>query len=196
MLKIKLISPPPIEPITVQQVKRQLRFDDDDTSPDDDIAALIPSARQWCEQYQNRAYITQTWRRMLDNWPNECVDDRVWTGAYHIKLPRPPLQMVESFTYTDSSGATVTWEPSNYIVDSISEPGQIVATSRWPDVKLQRVNGIAIEYKAGYGDAPEDVPEYIRQAIIILTAYWWENGQCEPPCAVTNLLDLDRVVPV
>ena len=46
------------------------------------ISSLITAARQHCETFQNRAYITQTWELWLDAFP----------GEDHIDIPLPPLQ--------------------------------------------------------------------------------------------------------
>src|SRR5690554_4645970 len=115
MLKLKLVIPPVLEPVTLNQVKSQLKFDVSDDSPDDDINDLIPAAREWCETYQNRAYITQTFELALDCWPL----------CNRIKLPRPPLQEIISLTYTDLYGSTLAWDSSNYVADNFSEPGYL-----------------------------------------------------------------------
>lgn len=47
------------------------------------IAVLITAARQDCEAFQNRAYLTQTWELWLDAFPSKN----------YIELPRPPLQL-------------------------------------------------------------------------------------------------------
>lgn len=180
--------PPILEPVTLNQVKSQLKFDLSDDSPDDDINDLIPAAREWCEEYQNRAYITQTLELALDSWP--CVNA--------IILPRPPLQSVISIEYTDNAGVTTTWSDSNYVVDDYSEPAKLVKAygKLWPSVSLDVTNGIVIQYTLGYGLNPEDVPARIRQAIILLVAFWFENGVCDPPQGIKSLLALDRVVPL
>uniref|UniRef100_A0A6M3K180 Putative head-tail connector n=1 Tax=viral metagenome TaxID=1070528 RepID=A0A6M3K180_9ZZZZ len=48
---------------------------------DDLLTALITTAREDCEDFQNRAYITQIWELWLDAWPDDF-----------IKIPLPPLQ--------------------------------------------------------------------------------------------------------
>lgn len=180
--------PPILEPVTLNQVKSQLKFDLSDDSPDDDINDLIPAAREWCEEYQNRSYITQTLELALDSWPCDNA----------IILPRPPLQSVVSIEYTNNEGVTTTWSDSNYVVDDYSEPAKLVKAygKTWPSVSLNVVNGIVIQYTAGYGLTDADVPAKIKQAIIVLVAFWFENGVCDPPQAVKSLLALDRVVPL
>lgn len=186
MAGLKLKAPPAVEPVILEEVKPQLRIDDDDTSYDEQLESLIVAAREWCEGYQNRAYITQTYELALDCWPY----------VRKMKLPRPMLQSIESLKYTDSEGITVTWGDSNYSADDYSEPGYLVAKTCWPSVCLAPVNGIIVTYVAGYGNSAESVPVKTRQAIILLVKHWFEFGECDPPPAVTSLLNLDRVVPV
>lgn len=183
MAGLKIITPPAIEPVSLGEVKAQLQIDPSDTIYDDQIAPLIPAARSWCEQYQNRAYITQTLALALDCWP--CALD--------IRLPRPPLQVVVSVEYGDP---VKTWPASCYIVDDFAFVGRLVRKASWPNGTLPEVNGVRTTYVAGYGDDPESVPVTIRQAIILLCVHWFNNGLCDPPNAVYALLDLERVIPV
>lgn len=175
-----------MEPVTLKQVKTQLRIDEDDVSYDEQLGDLIKGAREWCEGYQNRAYITQTFELALDCWPQSSS----------IRLPRPPLQNVATVDYTDATSTVVTWPSSGYIVDTYSEPADLVAVSSWPSSRLPVTNGIVVTYTAGYGDDGSKVPMKIKQAIMLLVTHWFENGMCDPPPAVLSLLGLDRVVPV
>lgn len=188
MAGLKVITPPAVEPVSLGEVKAQLQIDESDTIYDDQLNTLIPAARVWCEQYQNRAYITQTLELALDWWP--CGNE--------IKLLRPPLQSVTSVSYTDKDSMTATWADSNYIVDDYAFVGRIVKKCgvAWPSVSLAAANGVKVRYVAGYGDAPGDVPATIRQAIILLVVHWFNNGLCDPPNAVLALLNLERVIPV
>ena len=177
-----------MEPVTLEQVKTQLKIDPSDDAYDDQIEPLITAAREWCEGYQNRAYITQTFELALDHWPHQS----------NIRLPRPPLQSISSVSYTDSEDVTEAWDAANYRVDDYSEPGRLVALSGavWPSVSLSSTNPIRIRYVGGYGDSPNDIPAKIKQAVLMLVCYWFENGYCDPPQAVKSLLSLDRVVPL
>lgn len=188
MLKLKRVVAPIVEPVTLNLIKSQLRIDLEDDSFDEQLAELLPAAREWCEDYQNRAYITQTFELALDCWPN----------GNGIILPRPLIQNVESVSYKNSEGASTQWAPANYVVDDFSEPSRIIRGRdiSWPSANLAATNGIIIRYVAGYGDAPEDVPAKIKQAIILLICFWFENGYCDPPRAVISLLSADRIVPL
>jgi uncharacterized phiE125 gp8 family phage protein len=184
-LKLKITVPPSSEPVTLAEVKAQMRIDESDTSLDDTIVPLLIAAREWCEEYQSRSYISQTIELVQDEWPY----------GDEIRLPRPPIQTVSAVTYAGTSGAITTVSTSSYLLDNVSEPGYLVTTDCWPAESLQVTNAIKVVYVAGYGTASA-VPQRIKQAIMLLTCHWFDNGMCDPPRAVLSLLNLDRVMPV
>ncbi len=164
------------------------------------ISDLIATARETCEEYQNRAYLTQEWELWLDAWPADSV----------VRIPRPPLQSVESITWYDRDNEEHVIDATDYFVDTVSEPGRIlpVAGKTWPS-GIRAANGICIAFTAGHDDALK-VPRRVRQAIMLLVAEWHLNREAssltgkagaekfnrEIPFGVTRLLDYDRVVPV
>jgi len=184
-MNLKLITPPASEPVSLAEAKAYLRVDTNDE--DALISGLITAAREYCESFQNRAYITQTWELSFDDFPN-----------MPLKLPRPPLVSVESVKVIDSTGAETTLDPSDYIVDTDSEPGRIAFAygKCWPSVTLQPVNAVKIRYTAGYDDA-QKVPQSVKQAMLIYIAHRYENPDTDDvPEVVRTLLWPDRVVPV
>lgn len=185
MAGLKLVTPPAAEPVSAADIKPQLRIDLDDTTFDEQINSLIPAAREWCEGYQNRAFINRDYDLALDTWPRSA-----------IRIPRPPLVSVASIKYRDSEGNVTTWDSASYLVDVFGEPAEIWPVNCWPSASLQKVNGIVIRYTAGYGADAIKVPANVLQAITMLVCHYFECGIVEPPQAVKSLLDLDRVVPV
>lgn len=185
-----VLQPPQQEPVSLDEAKAHLRV----TTTDEDayIASLTTVAREWCEGFQQRAYITQTHKLTLDRWPRGCA----------IYLPRPPLQSVTSIVYTDSEGAQYTIEAESYIVDTDAEPGRIVLAygASWPSVTLRPAAGVEITYVAGYGDASA-VPQKAKQAILLLVGHFYEHREVvltggiskEIEFAVHSLLWQDRV---
>ena len=63
-----LLNPPAAEPLSLADAKSYLRVahDDDDAI----IAALIASARHHVESLTRSGLLTQTWRLILDGWPD------------------------------------------------------------------------------------------------------------------------------
>lgn len=182
---LKLITAPVEEPLTINEVKEYLRIDGTDF--DNLLTSLIKSAREAAESFQNRVYITQTWELTLDYFP-----------TLPLKFPKIPLQSVTSIKYFDINGIETTWDVSNYIVDSDSEPGRIAFSygKSWPSVSLRPINAVKIQYIAGYGDST-DVPENVKLAMMVFIAHRFENPeQQDIPEAFYNLLWPDRMVPV
>lgn len=191
MAGVKLITAPVTEPVTLTEVKSQLRIDG--TSEDTYLATLIAAAREYCEMFQNRAYITQTWELTLDGWP-----------CFPIKLPMPQLVSVTSIKYFDTANVETTWAASNYFVDADSEPGRVGLAYgiTLPTTTLREINAVKIRYVAGYGAATA-VPLRTKQAILMLIGHLYENRETvspvdlkEIPFAVSSLLWLDRIVPI
>lgn len=182
----KRVVAPLVEPISLTEVKDYLRIDGNDS--DSTLSPLIISAREYCEDYQNRALITQTWELTLDSFPDNL-----------IRVPRPPLQSVVSIKYKDELGIEATISSSDYIVDTDSEPGRIVlaAGKTWPSLTLQPINGVKIRYVAGYGDNAADVPQKTKDAMLMYIANRHENPEeKDVPRAVHSLLYQDRVIPL
>ncbi len=189
-MALKVITPPASEPLDLATAKVHLRVD----TTDDDalITSLITAARQYCEQYQNRAYVTQTLELTLDEFPDMPFD-----------LPMPPLQSVTSIKYIDKDGLETTWDPANYIVDVDSQPGRIALAygKTLPTVTLKPVNAVKIQFVAGYG-ATAAVPQTVKQAMLLLIGAWYEQREAlvvgstvtTVPFAVEALLWQDRVV--
>ena len=162
---------------------------------DANINTWIKTAREWCEGYQNRAFITQTWEMALDAFPGESI----------IKVPLPPLQSITSIKYYDTSETESIMPASDYIVDTYSQPGRISLGygKSWPSTILRPINGVIITFQAGYGDAANKVPEKVIQAIKILVGELYEHREItdikelkEVPFAVHSLLGFKRIWPL
>lgn len=162
----KLVTPPAVEPVTLPELKNHLRID---TALEDTLLSnFIVAARDYCEKYQGRAYITQTWDLFFDDWPESP-----------FQIPLPPLLVVNTIKYTDSAGTISTLAATDYQVDIDSHKGRVsLAVSKlWPTVTLRALNGVEINFDAGYGLAPVDVPERIRTAIMLMAGNFYEHRE-------------------
>lgn len=165
-MALKLITAPAAEPVSTSEAKAHLRVDT--TADDTYIGTLITVARQNVESHLRRALISQTWEVVLDAFP-----------AGVIRLPKPPLASVTSIKYTDDEGVEATYSSANYVVDTDTEPGRVVLKSgeTWPAVTLAAANGVRVRYVAGYGAAGSNVPQAIRQAILLVIGSLYENRE-------------------
>jgi len=162
-----LVTDAASEPISKADIKLAAKID---TSADDDfLDRLITAVRREVEDWTGRALITQTRKLVLDGFVRN-----------YIELPGAPLQSVTSIVTIDDDGNETTFEASNYIVDTVIEPGRVAlkTSSLWP-TDFRPYAGVEITYVCGYGDDATDVPAPLRHAMIERAAvrYRYREGQ-------------------
>ena len=164
-LRLSLTTPPARLPVEPNELRAQLRLDDDQVLEDALLAATLRSAVQACESFTGRVLMTQTWTLFRDAWPGHVLD-----------LPRPPLRaVVHVKTYNESDTESL-WPADNYFADTASLPGRLIArTGQAFPAPGRAANGIEVRFTAGHGDSPVDVPEQLRQGILQLAAHLFEN---------------------
>jgi len=163
-----LTSGPAVEPVSLSDAKAHLRVDmaDEDTL----ISSLIAAARIHVEAYIHRVFITQTWSIYLDKWAQ----------GRPLCLPISPVQSVTAINIYDEDNSFVVADPLNYVVDAASFPPRILWRGAGSVPRPGReLNGVEIVVTAGYGNDGAQVPQPIRQAILMLIAQWFEHR--EPP---------------
>ncbi len=157
-----LITPPAIEPVLLADAKAYLRLDTDDE--DDFVTAALVAARVHVEAMTRRMLIEQGWRVYFDAWPRKRI----------VTIPTAPLMAVDVLIVYDAAGMPQTIDPADYEVDTASVPGRLVLSAAVP-LSGRTINGIESYGTAGYGASSVDVPAPLRQAIMMLTAHWFEH---------------------
>jgi uncharacterized phiE125 gp8 family phage protein len=151
---------PAMSVVDIVEAKQHLRITDNQN--DGPIAQFIAAATEEAEQYMGRGLLTQTWKLVLDWFPNE------------IPLPMAaPLQSVTSVKYYDEDGTQQTLATSYYDTDTVSRPGRVLLKpdQSWPSVQGDRRNWrVEVVYIVGWTDASL-VPERIKQGIRQYVAY-------------------------
>jgi uncharacterized phiE125 gp8 family phage protein len=183
MSGLTLFSGPAIEPVSIVETKSQCRIDE---SEDDGLlAGYLLAARQHVEIYTGRALIQRTFDLKLDFcWPR-C------SGMLEILLPKPPKVSVTSISYLDTDGATQVLSGSLYQLTERYGSGLIVPAygQSWPSVRWQH-DAITVRYVAGYGATASDVPEPIRQSIMLLAAHYYANREPVVTGTIVNELPM------
>jgi uncharacterized phiE125 gp8 family phage protein len=151
---------PTIEPVTLAEAKTHLRIDG--TTDDDLLNGLIRAARQEVEQTTGTALLEQSWRLVLDRWP---TSDTVLLRVY-------PLRAVLSVTLYGSEGEASLLAPEAYQTDMLSRPARIHLVA--PPLALRAMNGVEIDFTAGFGEVGADVPDLLKRAVLLLVAHWYE----------------------
>ena len=197
-------TPPSVEPVTLAEAKNHLRVDSDLTADDGLISMLIGAARRYAEHYTDRSFINQTWRLTLDAFPGWSGMGVTWGTPYSLPghavlLERGKVQSVTSIDYTAMDGSTKTMPSQDYVAELSGPVGRVtpVFGKIWPIAQPQ-IGSVRIDYAAGYGPASSDVPEGIRQWLLLRLASMYEHreevavlarGRLEPMDFVDRLLD-------
>ena len=175
-METTLTLAPTVEPISLDEAKRHLRIDIDETDHDDYLQDLIVVARQRVETVTWRKLVTQTWTAYLSDWP----------GGEYIELPFGTLQSVtpevidgvSGIKYTDSAGDTYSWVSTEYIVGTDYQKGRVTLADgyTWPNETLYPSNPIEIVFICGYGLAVS-VPSQIKHAMKMIMSELFENRE-------------------
>ncbi len=155
-----LLAGPAGEPVSLVEAKGFLRIED--SAEDALISTLIGAARLHIEGVTGRALLAQSWRVVLDGWP----DNRV------VKLPVGPfISLTEISAYDEGGGV----HPIG-VAQFFAEPDRLLLPVNVAGMPgLRERQGLEIDYVAGFGSEPGDVPADIRQALLVLVAYWFEH---------------------
>jgi uncharacterized phiE125 gp8 family phage protein len=203
----QLLRAPAAEPVTLAEAKAHMRVEinDDDAL----ITGLLLAAREHVEDVTGRKLITQKWRLLLDRFTKDEVTyvffNRLFVRSVYdlaanhltpdttrvIHLPMAPVQTVDLFNVIDQDGTTVAFDPANFVVDNVAEPGRIALKEKsdwpYPMPDLASVNGVQIDLTVGYGSDGSTVPERLKLAIKMLAAHWYENREDSSPLALRGV---------
>jgi len=129
------------------------------------LTSLITAARIYCEEYQNRCYITQTFELALPYFPSE------------IEIPKGNLQTVDSITYKDSAGTVVPLvAETDYVTSIRGIVGKVVPAygKAFPSFVPYPLDAVVVTFTSGYGSAL-DVPETVIQSLKLLISHWFTH---------------------
>lgn len=156
---------PAIEPVTIEQAKRNC--DDDDSYRDADYGIWIPEARERLEHDARVALITQTWVHRRQKFD----------GCSFPLFGLPfPVASISSILYDDTNGSEQTLATTVYGVDVQRRPAVIYLKKdqEWPELYEQH-DPIRITAVCGYGSAASDVPRSAITAILMMVRHRLDN---------------------
>lgn len=165
-----LVTPPAVEPLTLDQAKLRAGLDWAPGDPRDALmTGFIAAARAQVEQDTGIALIAQTRDVFLDAFP-----------PHILTLPAlsRPLQSVVSVKSTDTAGVINTMDPGTYIVDLPDARIGLPYGGYWP-MDLRAVQPIEIRIIVGYADvaALTAAAPLLVHAVGLLTAHYATLGR-------------------
>jgi|AntRauTorckE6833_2_1112554.scaffolds.fasta_scaffold07363_3 uncharacterized phiE125 gp8 family phage protein len=156
------LTEPAVEPIALPELKTFLRISHD--SEDAVLGNYIRAARMFCENYTGKSFITRSYKLAFDVLPR----------SKSIDIQRTPLVSINSVKIFAADGSETVYAPTQYDVDTAAYRLHF-NTPLSALGGLRSYNALEISFDAGYGTNAENVPEAIRQGILIKTAELYEH---------------------
>lgn len=176
-----------VQPVTKAEVKSNSRLIEG-TTEDTLLDQLIAAATDYTERALGRALVSQTWDLYLDAFPP--------SDKHMLEVPRPPLISVTHIKYWDLNDVEQTWDSSKYVVDTDREYKAVIypaINESWPSPRVFP-KAVNVRYVAGYADSgasppvlADNVPEAIKQAIMMLVGHLYENREASAPIEVRTV---------
>lgn len=157
------VTAPAAVPVTLAEAKAHLRVEHEEE--DALIAGLVDAATQLLDGLTGtlgRALISQTWALDVTGWRS---------GG--LRLRPGPVRSLESLTIVAPDGSRETVDTAGYrltahcVVPPLDGAPSLPSSEHW----------LELRFVTGYGDAQEDVPAPVRQAILLLIGAWYENRE-------------------
>lgn len=155
---------PPAPLITLEDAKRQVRLELDDTDDDVLLADLIGRAIAWVEDFTGQSLS-----------PREIVEQH--PDLAHLALDAWPVRAVDKIEYLDPAGARVTLDPASYRVAALVRPVQVhpAGASGWP-ATLRASDAVTVTMQAGYDD-PARVDTMLRSAALLILSGLYKDRE-------------------
>lgn len=189
MRGLKLTTTPAGEPVTLADMKAHLRVD---LSVEDAyIQALVTTARVYLERLTGYQMVEATYEWSLPSFPGVPMDalepEWHWAMVAHhrkaaLRLPRHPLQQINSIDYTAADGTTQSFTDFQEQADTVPPLVAPAPDKHWPDTRRHDLRAVTISFTAGNapggGSPPDygaDVPPPLKHAVTLLAADWFNN---------------------
>lgn len=168
---LELVTPATTQPISMQELKDQLSYDEQDTENDRYLNMILKSAVDQFEKRTHQVTMERTLR--LTHYAGECIE-----------LPGPPFVSLTSFKgKEDLRDAFEDMAVDDYTLIEGRTPAEVVVWSPLPYHEAV--------YVCGYDDA-ENVPDDWKLAILQIATFIHENRGDVPaefPVALNGIIN-------
>lgn len=166
----QLVTPPAADILSLPEIKQHLKIFH--SEEDDKLTSILKSVTARLDGYYgefHRCLINQSWKIMLPQW---CAP---------IRLPFVPVVSVTHVKYWDNASPSVqqTWPATNYDLfeDVLGAFLQIKFNTQPPNLYVERLDAIEIQFVSGYGVAGSSIPEPIREAALLWIGDSYEHRE-------------------
>lgn len=165
----------------VNELKRWLRIFKTDNTHDVDVSELGWAAGDYMERRANLSLMPQRWELSIDmgigghlvSEPCTILGSQGVLGP-KLRLSKPPIQTVDSFTYYSPDDASHTLVVgTDFLFDPSGKCLFLPAGKQWP-TDFRSTRSIVIEITTGYATA-DAIPFTARLAAKLVITHWNEN---------------------
>ncbi|MCP4924068.1 MAG: hypothetical protein GY915_08595 [bacterium] len=175
-------------PVSLIEAKVFLRIDTDEE--DFLLHTLIETAAQSVEAYTSCALLTQTWRftttgshalRLSDlGYVSEGIRHSSSNRTTGIELPKTPFKGLVGNPIVCRELPGIEEENHENIEGNVAQRYRLDTSSRTArlhvkDTIFDEISYLLVDFVAGYGDEPEDIPAPLRQGILGAVAQLYEH---------------------
>jgi len=160
MMTIVVTDPSVGEVISLAEAKAHLRVETD--VEDSLIGSLIRVAREHLESVAGLSLLDQGFRLFLDDWPK----------AHAILIRKHPVNTLDAVIVYDAEGLPEEVDLSMVRLDLSRRPARLVVSGIRAPARI--VNGIEVEFTAGFGESGTEVPDALKRAMLVHVAAMYE----------------------
>jgi|TARA_R100000329_G_C7618265_1_gene219703 uncharacterized phiE125 gp8 family phage protein len=198
MARLTITSAASSDILTTAEAKTHLRVTH--SAEDTYIGTLIKVATSFAEKYCGGNFINTSYTMTMEDWKDVFVSNAnlattsnilksytyslggyysPYTGLAQIFLPKAPISSVASIAYFDSDNSSQIWSSSNYnVINPENQKGfiEVVDGQDFPSI-YSRADAVNIAFVSGYGAASSDVPDPIKQAVLLIIGNLYEKRE-------------------
>lgn len=168
-------------PVSLTALKQHCRVDHGDE--DSVLLGNLDAATMAVGAASGRVLMPEIWRLAIPGATGDVV------------LPRSPVRDLQAISYFDSAGVEQSVDVANFHLFADEDRAVVRPKSgqSWPSAQA-RDDALRIDFTVGY----EQLPNNLRQAILMLAGYWYEqrgtasSEGAEIPRSVDYLISLSR----
>lgn len=185
-----VVSRPERLPISIDQLKAQVRDEECDSAQDALMKAIIQAVAGYFENYTSRVLLNTTFKTFRDCFYS-CIE-----------LRKSMFQSIVSFQYY-KAGVLTPVDSSIYQVTQSNDYSKIILLNNqyFPQDADTRAQAVEITFIAGFGERSSDIPDDIKTGLLQHAAYMWTNrGDCDCgdpgsalPAVAKSIYGLNRI---
>lgn len=164
---LKEVTPAARNPVPLREFGAHLRLAhgfNDDGSEDGLLELYLRNATAMIERRTSQALI----RRV------HILQVACWDRRGHLVLPIGPVSAIDSIQFISPS-ATTDLEPADWSLQPGTQRQKLTGSLGGPLWAIPRGSIAELRFTAGHGASWNDVPDDLRQAVLLLAAHLYEN---------------------